>query len=437
MATRSQTFTVGWTLRSFIKAFVFVLLLSPVAALAWTVLTNRAGPNPVEFLEHGTGDWAIILLMVTLAITPLRTLTNWQRLLQYRRMLGLFAFFYGVVHFGIYLSLDQGLAWSLILADLYKRPFIIAGFTALMLMVPLAVTSTKGMIRRLGGKRWQLLHRLIYLSAVAAVVHYWWLVKSDIRKPLLYAAILFLLMTFRWRLVAALFAAALPAFSQQPENLDLVLLIGQSNMAGRGVVEAEDRVPIPGVYALKKDDSWAPAVDPLHWDKPEIAGVGLGRSFAKTVGGRIGLIPAAFGGTSLDQWKPGSPLFNEAVRRAKVAMKSGRLRAILWHQGEADANKRELAESYASRWTEMMSALRKELNAADAVVVVGELGYFLEPEKYPYATEINRQLHLLGVKVASAEGLHDKGDRLHFDAAGQREFGRRYAQAYLTSRAVK
>ena len=426
-----------WTSRSFIKSAVFVFLLSPVAALAWTVLTNRAGPNPVEFLEHGTGDWAIWLLLATLTITPLRMLTNSQKLLPYRRMLGLFAFFYGVIHFSIYLSLDQGLAWSQILADLYKRPFIIAGFTALMLMLPLAITSTKGMIRRLGGKRWQLLHRLIYFSAAAAVVHYWWLVKSDIRKPLLYAAILVVLMAFRWRLVAALFVSAVSVLAQQPENLDLFLLIGQSNMAGRGIVEAQDRVPIPGVYALQKDDTWAPAIDPLHWDKPEIAGVGIGRSFARAVGGSIGLIPAAFGGTSLEQWKPGSPLFNEAVRRAKVATKSGQLRGILWHQGEADSDKRELAETYAARWMTMIIALKKELGLPNVVVVVGELGYFLEPDKHPYATEVNRQLHALQVNVASAEGLHDKGDYLHFDAEGQREFGKRYAKAYLTSQAVK
>ena len=309
-----------------------------------------------------------------------------------------------------------------------------------MLMLPLAITSTKNMIRRLGGKRWQQLHRLIYLSALAAVIHYWWLVKSDIRMPLLYASILAVLMAFRWRLVTALFATALLAMGQEPKNLDLFLLIGQSNMAGRGVVEAQDREPIPGVFALQKDDTWAPAVDPLHWDKPAIAGVGLGRSFARTVGGRIGLIPAAFGGTSLEEWKPGSPLFTEAVRRTKVAMKSGTLRGILWHQGEADSSKRELAESYAERWKAMMLALKTELKASNAVVVVGELGYFLEPDKYPYAREINRQLHMLPAKVASAEGLHDKGDQLHFDAPGQREFGKRYANAYLeakTSQAVK
>ena len=169
--------------------------------MARQVLTNNAGPNPVEYLEHGTGDRAIQILLLTLAVTPFRTVTNWQKVLQYRRMLGLFAFFYAAAHFTVYLALDQGLAWPLILADLSKRPFIIAGFTALVLMVPLAATSTKGMIRRLGGKRWQLLHRLIYFSAAAAVVHYWWLVKSDIRLPLLYGVIFVILMAFRWRLI--------------------------------------------------------------------------------------------------------------------------------------------------------------------------------------------------------------------------------------------
>lgn len=395
------------------------------------MFAGHSGPNPVEYLEHGTGYWALRILLLTLAVSPIRKLTNWQRILLYRRMLGLFAFFYGLAHFAIYLWLDQGLDGAQILADLYKRPYITAGFTALLLMLPLAITSTQRMIRLLGGKRWQLLHRLIYVSAVAAVIHYWWLVKSDIRLPLLYAAILVVLMAFRWRLVASLFAAVLPLISQEPpSNLDLFLLIGQSNMAGRGIVEAQDKVPILNVYALQKDDTWSLAIDPLHWDKP-VAGVGLGRSFARTVGGRIGLIPAAFGGTSLDEWKPGSPLFTEAVRRTKIAMKSGRLRGILWHQGEADSGKRELAESYAERWKVMMMAMKAELGAPDVPVVVGELAHFLDPAKQPFAAEINQQLRLLPAQVASAEGLHDKGDQLHFDAASQREFGQRYAQAYL------
>ena len=426
---------MAWTSTSIIRPAVFLVLLTPAAWLARQMFAGNAGPNPVEFLEHGTGDWALRILLLTLAVSPIRKLTKWQRILAYRRMLGLFAFFYGLVHFAIYLWLDQGLDGAQILADLYKRPYITAGFTALFLMLPLAVTSTQRMIRLLGAKRWQLLHRLVYVSAGAGVIHYWWLVKSDVRLPLLYAAILVVLMAFRWRLVAGLFAVALPIISQEtPKDLDLFLLIGQSNMAGRGMVEAQDKVPIPDVYALQKDDRWAPAIDPLHWDKPAVAGVGIGRSFARTVGGRIGLIPAAFGGTSLDEWKPGSPLFTEAVRRAKVAMKAGRLRGILWHQGEADSGKRELAESYAERWKVMMSAIKAELEAPDVTVVVGELAHFLDPAKQPFASEINRQLRLLPAQVALAEGLHDKGDQLHFDAASQREFGKRYAQAFLTTK---
>ncbi len=418
------------------KVLASLVLLAPAVWIARAVLTNNAGPNPVEYLTHGTGDWALRILLLTLAMTPLRMLTGSAKPIRFRRMLGLFAFFYAVLHFTTYLWLDKVFDAKEIWADIYKRPFITAGFTALVLLVPLALTSTKGMIRRLGGKRWQFLHRLIYVSAAAAVVHYWWLVKSDIRLPLLYAVILLILLSFRWRLVAALFVGAASAYSQQ--NMDLYLLIGQSNMAGRGVVEEQDRKPIPGIYALNKAGAWVPAADPLHWDKPDIAGVGMGRSFARAVKGSadVGLIPAAFGGTSLEQWKPGSDLFTEAVLRAKLAMKSGRLRGILWHQGEAEITA-ELAKSYVPRFAAMIAALRKEL--ADVPVVVGELGPFLETEKHPFAAELNRQLatipaHVPNSAFVSAEGLKDKGDKLHFNAEGQRELGVRYAKAYLKLR---
>jgi len=249
--------------------------------------------------------------------------------------------------------------------------------------------------------------------------------------PMLYAVILVTLLPLVWRLAASLLAGAGLLSAQQ--NMDLFLLIGQSNMAGRGVVEEQDRVPIAGVYALNKEDKWVPAVDPLHWDKP-IAGVGLGRSFARAVKGNadVGLIPAAFGGTSLEQWQPGGDLYKEAVRRARVAMKSGRLRGILWHQGESDSGQERLARSYAARWTVMMTALRKDLDARDVPVMVGALGPFLEREKHPFADEVNRQLGTVALFV-SADGLHDKGDKLHFDAAGQRELGVRFAQAYRSA----
>jgi sulfoxide reductase heme-binding subunit YedZ len=417
------------------KPVAFLALLSPAIWIAWAVLTNNAGANPVEYLTHGTGDWALRILLLTLAMTPLRMLTKSPLPIRFRRMLGLFAFFYGVLHFTVYLWLDKVFDIHEIWADIYKRPFITAGFTALVLMLPLALTSTKGMIRRLGGKRWQFLHRFIYVSAAAAVVHYWWLVKSDIRLPLLYAVILVILLSFRWRLVATLFAGAAVASAQQ--NMDLYLLIGQSNMAGRGVVEEQDRAAIPGIFALSKTDAWVPATDPLHWDKPAIAGVGLGRSFARAVKGSadVGLIPAAFGGTSLEQWKPGSALYQEAVRRTRVAMKAGTLRGILWHQGGAETTA-QLATSYVARFALLILTLRNELGVPTVPVIVGALGPFLEPDKHPFAAEVNRQLQLIPTKVpnssfVSADGLHDKGDKLHFDTASQRELGRRYATAYL------
>lgn len=229
-------------------------------------------------------------------------------------------------------------------------------------------------------------------------------------------------------------AAALAA-----ERMELFLLMGQSNMAGRGVVEEQDRTVIPGVFALNKERAWVPAVDPIHFDKP-IAGVGLGRSFARTLlrlrpGGRIGLVPAAFGGTSLEEWKPGGKLFADAVERARSGMKDGRLRGILWHQGEAECGEEGRARSYAERWLPLMKALRGELGLGEVPVVAGELGRFLRAEKQPFAGIVNEELAVLAVRgrrvaFVSSEGLAHKGDELHFDSAGLREFGRRYAMAY-------
>jgi sulfoxide reductase heme-binding subunit YedZ len=179
------------------KAAVFIAALGPLAWLVWGFFHDLLGGNPVEYITHATGDWTMRFLLTTLLITPLRKLSNQQYLIRFRRMLGLFAFFYGCLHFITYLWLDQSLDLASMTKDIYKRPFITAGFTSFVLMVPLAVTSTKKMIARLGGKNWQALHRLIYFSAIAGVAHYWWLVKSDIRLPLLYGVILGVLLILR------------------------------------------------------------------------------------------------------------------------------------------------------------------------------------------------------------------------------------------------
>ena len=176
---------------------MFVLCLCPLFLLGWRALHNGLGANPIEFITHFTGDWTLQFLVITLAITPLRKLLGLPDLIQFRRMLGLFAFFYGSLHFLTYIWLDKFFDFSEIGKDVVKRPFITAGFLGFVLMVPLAITSTRGWIRRLGGARWQMLHRLVYVSAVAGVVHYYWLVKSDVRWPLAYAAAVGVLLLYR------------------------------------------------------------------------------------------------------------------------------------------------------------------------------------------------------------------------------------------------
>ncbi len=183
--------------RPWMKIPVFVLCLVPVLLLGWKALHQDLGANPVEFITHATGDWTLRFLAITLAVSPLRRLLKLPELIRYRRMLGLFAFFYGCLHFTTYLWLDKFFDFDEIYKDVFKRPFITAGFVAFIAMAPLAITSTAGWIRRLGGKRWQMLHRLIYLSAIAGVIHYLWLVKSDVRKPLFYGAIVALLLAER------------------------------------------------------------------------------------------------------------------------------------------------------------------------------------------------------------------------------------------------
>ena len=179
------------------KPLVFAACLVPLGLLVWRGFTGGLTANPIEFVTHRTGDWTLRLLLVTLAVTPLRRLTGWNAVIRLRRMLGLFAFFYGSLHLLTYVVLDHFFAFGSMLEDLTDRRFVTAGFTGFVLMIPLALTSTQAMVRRLGGRRWQALHRLVYVSAGAGVVHYLWLVKADLRPPLVYAALLALLLGFR------------------------------------------------------------------------------------------------------------------------------------------------------------------------------------------------------------------------------------------------
>jgi len=179
------------------KVVVFLFCLSPFADLPWRAYHGDLTANPVEFVQHFTGDWTLRFLLFTLAITPLRKLLGLPDLIRFRRMLGLFAFFYVCLHFLTYIWPDQNFNLAGMWKDVAKRPFITVGFIGFVLLIPLALTSTKGWIRRLGGKRWQALHRLIYVSALCGVVHYYWLVKSDHRLPLMYGAFLALLLLYR------------------------------------------------------------------------------------------------------------------------------------------------------------------------------------------------------------------------------------------------
>jgi methionine sulfoxide reductase heme-binding subunit len=180
-----------------IKVIAFLLCLLPLGRLGWKAYGGNLGANPIEVITHSTGDWTLIFLLITLTVSPLRKLTGQLWLIRFRRMFGLFAFFYVCLHFLTYIWLDKFFAGQAMLADVVKRRFITVGFTGFVLLIPLAVTSTAGWIRRLGGRRWNLLHRLIYLSAMAGVIHYYWLVKADVRKPLQYAAVLAVLLGYR------------------------------------------------------------------------------------------------------------------------------------------------------------------------------------------------------------------------------------------------
>ena len=230
------------------------------------------------------------------------------------------------------------------------------------------------------------------------------------------------------------------------ENFHLFLLVGQSNMAGRGEVSDADRKPDPRVLMFNREGQWVPATDPMHWDKPA-AGVGLGRSFAIEVararpGVTIGLIPCAAGGSPIDTWKPGqihdqtrSYPWDDTMRRAAAALPSGTLKGILWHQGESDSNAK-LAPAYEAKMLDLVARFRAELNAPSVPFLAGQMGRFSDqpwtPERVT-VDSVHRRLPLLAERCAfvSAEGLHHKGDKVHFDSDSYRELGRRYAAAYL------
>lgn len=188
-----------------VKPVVFVLCLLPFAGLFWRGWTNNLGPNPEQTVIWTTGLWALRLLLITLAVTPVRKLTGWAELARLRRMFGLFVFFYALLHFTAWLGLVNGFNVDMALRDIAKHPFVLAGMTALVLMTPLALTSTNGMIKRLGARRWQALHRLVYVVGVVAVFHFWWgkLAKNNTASPTVYALILALLLGLRlwwaWR----------------------------------------------------------------------------------------------------------------------------------------------------------------------------------------------------------------------------------------------
>ena len=186
------------------KLLLFPLCLLPLGLLILRALQNDLGANPVEALTHGTGDWALRFLLLTLAVTPLRKITGWGWLLRFRRMLGLFAFFYAVMHLAVYLWIDQSFLWSEIAADIIKRPYITVGFTSFLILSVLAATSPKPVARRMG-RRWKSVHRLTYAAALLSVLHFMWLVKIDYREPLAYLAILIVLMSLRLKFFETFF----------------------------------------------------------------------------------------------------------------------------------------------------------------------------------------------------------------------------------------
>lgn len=181
----------------FSKLLIFINALVPLALMLWDVYHKRVGANPLEFVTRTTGMLTLVFLMITLAVSPLRQITGLNWLIKFRRMLGLFAFFYGFLHLATYVWFDRFFNFRSIPGDVASRPFITLGMLAFFLMAPLAITSTNNMVRRLGGKRWSMLHKLVYVAGVAGVLHFWLLVKSDIRLPLTFGFVMLLLLTHR------------------------------------------------------------------------------------------------------------------------------------------------------------------------------------------------------------------------------------------------
>ena len=247
-------------------------------------------------------------------------------------------------------------------------------------------------------------------------------------------------------LVAPFSTAEEPIKLPAKEKFHLFLLVGQSNMAGRGVVDAQDKTPNPRVLMLNKSGEWASAVDPLHFDKPA-AGTGLGKTFALRIadanpGITIGLIPCAVGGSPIDSWKPGefyaptkSHPWDDTSKRSTIALKSGVLKGILWHQGESDS-KEPLASAYEEKLHGLVKRFRKELEAPEVPFIVGQMGQFIDmPWDAPHK-KVDQAHQDIVKKISftayvSADGLKHKGDKVHFDAASYRELGKRYATAYL------
>jgi hypothetical protein len=228
------------------------------------------------------------------------------------------------------------------------------------------------------------------------------------------------------------------------EKLHIYLLMGQSNMAGRGRLGSEDKTPHPRVLMFTPGNQWQPAVEPITHDKPGMLGVGPGLSFGKALaeknpGVTIGLVSCAVGGTPLKRWEPGRDLYSNAVQRARLALRDGTLKGILWHQGESDSGTAANANSYGERLAKLVQAIRADLASPSLPFVAGQIGEFLYdrgPDHCPYARVVNEAIAKLPEQIpaagcASSQGLKDKGDALHFDAASQRELGRRYAAELL------